>query len=85
MSIHADDEATWADVQKAIDAHRIFPGARVRVRADVANEDQYDCVEDYAGMAGTVEHKHGDGGWCVALDGHHHSTRLYTHELEVIA
>ena len=102
MSYVPEPELTWHDIQKAIDTASLpvvpapavarvplGPGSRVRVRADVTNEDEHDFVEDYAGLTGTVDHpgceKTRGGSWCVQLDGRADFVNFHGFELEAAA
>lgn len=92
-----EPEVTWGDIKKAIKQALlpvvaeapIGPGSRVKVRDGVKNEDEFDFVEDYAGLTGTVDHPGCEetrgGSWCVRLDGHTFSMNFHGYELEMEA
>ena len=97
-----EPEVTWGDIKKAINTAMlpvvpaplvaeapIGPGSRVRVKHDVKNEDEFDFVEDYAGLSGRIDHPGCEetrgGSWCVRLDGHTFSMNFHGYELEAAA
>jgi hypothetical protein len=69
----------------------IGPGTRVRVKDTVQNEDEFDFVEDYRGLTGTVKHDSTEcgherlGWWCVTPDNLGYHVAFSSNELEVLA
>lgn len=59
-------------------------GQPVRVRHDVENTDQYDGVEEFAGIEGTVAYRDEDGTYVVHLGEKRHEKWFYEHELEAV-